>query len=245
MPTPYNPEEHHSRDPLYEDVAPRFNPASLDDDATKPADKALLEVLGNQPRRRGRPPGSKNKPKTDTATGQLSWSGGQRPRQTAGGASPPPTDEDIKKRIEAKRRKAKEYEARILKEGNEALMQLFMATGVPAGLLYIKPPEASTLTPNFTPLANRIAIQPMQAKVIGLTMAEWEGSTIGGKMAMGLMRDSPLRLAVLSIASVLMVGQQVKTVMDLKKEFQPFINAYKKSKNPQAQEDSGDDRVSA
>ena len=232
MPTPYNPEEHHSRDPLFEEAP--FNPARLTGDATKATDTDLLKALGSMPKRRGRPPGSKNKPRMDSETGQLS--GGPRRPQTA-----TPT-ETVKKALEArlkeKKKRTDELEARILNEGNQALMQVFTSVGVPASMLYIKPPEAKTLTPNFTVLANRLAIQPTTAKVLAMTLAEWEGSTVGAKASAIILKDSPLRLAVLSIASILMIGQQVRTVMEVRKQFEPFIAAHKKDQKEQKEEQS-------
>lgn len=230
MPTPYDPSEHHSRDPLYEE--PPFNPARLTGEATMPTDTELLKALGSMPKRRGRPPGSKNKPRMDSETGQLS--GGPRPRQSA---TPADTVRKAQEeRIKQKRKRAEELEARIISEGNQALMQVFVSVGVPPSLLYIKPPEAKTLTPNFTALANRLAIQPTTAKVLALTLSEWEGSTVGAKIAATMLKDSPLRLAVLSIASVVLVGQQVKTVMEVRKEFEPLLQAYKKSQQEKAQQ---------
>lgn len=229
MPTPYDPSEHHSRDPLYEE--PPFNPTALTHDATRATDTDILNALGAMPKRRGRPPGSKNKPKMDADTGQLS--GGPRPRQTA----TPTADAkvDIERRIREKKKRTDELEAKIIHDGNQALMQLFVTLGVPPKLLYNRPPEAKTLTPNFTPLANQIAIQPTTAKILAMTLAEWEGSSMGAKVATTMMQDSPLRLAVLSIGSVLMIGQQVKTVMAVQKQFEPFLKAYKKKQAEEAE----------
>jgi len=207
-----------------------FDPTILNQEATKSATLDLLSTLsrttksrGSTGRPRGRPLGSKNKPKIDPLTGQLS--GGPKPKAD----QQPSTVEELKKRNAAKKKRAEELEARILEEGNEALMSMFIGLGVPAQMLYLKPPPIKVVNSNYTPWANRIAIKEGTAKVLSLTAAEWESSNAAAQIAVNVMKDSPLRLAVLSIASVFMVGRQVKAVIDLQNELKPWIEAYKKA----------------
>ncbi len=215
---------------------PRINPSVLTGEATRAATRDLLaQLAADRGRRRGRPPGSKSTPKMDPVTGQLTGGPGSRPRQHA---PSPSTAEELRKkareRAQSKVKRAKELQESILKDGNEALAQLLQGMGVPAQFIYVKPPEVKVVDTNFTPWMNRIAIQPMTARILGLTAAELEASDIGGKVVDVVTADSPIRLVVLSVASVAMIGRQVKAILDLRAELEPVITAYRQA---QAQEE--------
>lgn len=218
---------------IYESQSPVVrDPTALTEDATRSSSgDDLMRILGSQTRRRGRPPGSKNKPKMDRETGQLS--GGPRPRQEATTAQQ--AQQVRERRIRDKKRRASELEDKILKDANEAIMSILMGAGVPGEILYQQGhiPEQKVSGSHYTPIGNKIAIQRFEARVLALTLAEMEGSDIGGKISSKIAEDSPIRLAFLGIASVLVVSQHVKGVLEMRKQFEPYLKAYQEAKRAQ------------
>lgn len=206
-------------------IKPSSDPA-LTPDATMPINPSMIGGISGivPPRRgRGRPPGSKNKPKMDPTTGQLS--GGP----TAPG-TPTPTqaqlDAEKKRKLDAKKAKADEWAKRIVTDGNEYIMSLLMTQGVPGALLYKQIPIAEVVNPNYTPIANKVAIQPSLAKLLGATLAELETSDAGSKLAAVAMEDSPIRLGFLCVASGLMLAKHLKEVMEVRKDIGPYVQRY-------------------
>lgn len=217
---------------IYESQSPAVtSPRALTEDAMKSSSQAdLMKILADRPRR-GRPPGSKNKPKIDQQTGQLT--GGPRPRQEA--TDPQQAQQVRERRLRDKKKRAAELEDKILKDANEAIMSLLMGAGVPGEILYEQGhvPQQKLTGSHYTPIGNKIAIQKFEARVLALTLAELEGSDIGGKISSKVAEDSPIRLAFLGIASVLVVGQHVKGIMEMRKEFAPYLEAYERAKKMQ------------
>lgn len=225
-------------------------PEFLDSEATKPISAAdFLRNLQTPPRqippssaapkRRGRPPGSKNKPKIDPATGEVII-----PSSISGGSTSSSGDQgDAKRRAEAERRlaqkkkRAKELESKILIDLNELILELLMDAGVPANALYVNPPEQLKEDSNYTALGGAIAFNRREAKVFSLTLSELEGSSIGGKASKVIQQDSPLRLLALGGLSLLMMGTHLKSIMEIQKQFAPFIEAQRRMKQQQRQEE--------
>ena len=208
----------------------------LSPDALASTDAQLLAALAASPPRprRGRPPGSKNKPKVDE-NGQI-----VPPRSPSTPKSATPTDDLAKKRL-AKAKTAQEWQNKIMTEANEGLMQLLIGMGVPTGLLY-EPgyaPAAKIPNSHYTPLALKIAIPPNHAKVWGLTLAEFQSSDMGGKLTEVVAGDSPVRLIILALASLGLGAQYVKGLMELRKDMDPFIRAYQARKQQEANQATG------
>jgi hypothetical protein len=174
----------------------------LGPDAMRAADEDILTQLMAAPARkpRGRPPGSKNKPKTDE-TGSYIPPG---KRASSGSATGEGQSEQAK--VEAKQKLAKEYEKKIL-EFNTELMSWLVSNGIPAGLLFKngQPPNQPITNSNWTDLAQQIAVPPHLAKMAGLTAAEIQSSTIGTSVFDTIQGDSPIRLVIL-IGGTLLVG---------------------------------------
>jgi hypothetical protein len=184
---------------------PSDGPEVLGPDAMKAADAEILAQLAAAPARkpRGRPAGSRNRPKVDDS-GNFVPPGRRR-------TTTEPQDEtseaELQRKIAVKKRLAGEYERKIL-EGNEALLGFLIQNGVAAGLLYKNgqpPNQGAKVNPNWTDLANQLAIPPHLAKVAGYTAAEIQSSTIGTSVISTLEGDSPIRLLVL-LGATLVVG---------------------------------------
>ena len=217
MPTPNNIEEQHYFDPTY-----------LNDEALKvPADDLITTLERDAKARRiGRPPGSKNKPKMDRTTGQLT--GGPRSRP-----STPKPDEPVtnRKLLAEKKDHQDKWKDKIITEWNDSMFELFIQFGIPQEFLYNpgygpSPQE----TRKYTPYGKRLAIKPLTAHALAATLTELEYSNAGAKLAAKAIQDSPLRLAFFGIASIVMVGSQVKAVLDLRSELQPYIEAWQQAK---------------
>lgn len=217
----------------------------LTTEATRPSTVDLLEQLAKDRGKRRNPNqqptnarATKNRLSMDKETGQLYGGPGSRPRTTSSTSRPLQTDskseEELRKAIERKRKRAKELESRISTEANEAMAEfLYSMMQVPKEFIWKNPPPEKVIDNNYTPWMNRIAISPWTAKIWGMTLAEVENSSAGAKIAMTAMQDSPLRLMLLVGASVVMAGKQAKAIIDLRTEIQPYLEAYQRAKQEQ------------
>lgn len=197
---------------------PSDSPDVLGPDAMKAADEAILAQLASAPTRprRGRPPGSRNKPKTDSE-GNFVPPGQRRKTEDKAGDD----DEAAKARakIEAKKRLAKEYETKVL-EGNEKLLGFLIQSGMPAQLFYKNgqpPNQGDKGNPNWTDLANQVAIPQHLASLLGLTAAEIQSTTIGTSVIGTLEGDSPIRLLVLLGATLIMGVPYLRNLNEIRK----------------------------
>lgn len=198
---------------------PTQGPEVLDAEATRAADADILAQLASAPARprRGRPPGSKNKPKTDEHGNFIP------PGQRKSPPKEPPTADDeakAKAKVAEKKQLAKTYENKIL-EANEQIFGFLIQAGVPAAMFYkngVAPNQGATGgNPNWTDVANQVAIPPHLAKVAGLTAAELQSSTIGSGITTVLEGDSPIRLLVLIGATVVMGVPYLRNLNEIRK----------------------------
>ncbi len=208
-------------------------PETLSADATKAADAAILEQLMAAPSkpRRGRPLGSLNKPKTDDA-GTFKPPG--RSKTTTGSIN---LDDDDKKMlaVEAKKKLAKEYEKKIL-EGNTQLFSWLIQQGMPPGLFFKngQPPNQPAGNPNWTDLAHQVAIPPHLAKMLGLTAAELQSSTIGTSVFETIEGDSPIRRIVLIGGTLLVAVPYVRNLNEIRKRLGAMMEAQEQYNKEQA-----------
>lgn len=187
----------------------------LDSEATKSASDELSALLSNAPKRRGRPPGSKNKPKTDEFGNFLPP--GQRK------AAPTDQSEEARARakIAAKQARAVQHTETILNTLNDQIMGLLISQGVPQEWLFNKghgPSSTKQVNPAYTPLAQTIAIPKHVATLAGMTWAEAEGSAIGDTIMKTVNADSPLRLVVLGVATVLVAVPWLNSLNEVRKQ---------------------------
>lgn len=197
-------------------------PVILDPDAMKSASDDLASLLAQAPaRKRGRPPGSKNKPKQDEQGNFI----------PPGRRTSAPKDEDEaaknRRRIEDKKALAKKREEQILHELNDTLLGELVSLGIPQDLLFKNGsgPETKPLNPNYTPLAQQLAIPPRVAKMWGLVSAEAENSDIGNTLMTTVNADSPLRLIVLAVAAVVVTVPWVNQLNEVRKNVNQFMEA--------------------
>ena len=210
----------------------------LTPDAMRPSDADLLEQLARdrgKRRTRATPPPTnarKNRLSMDRDTGQLYGGPGSRPRQHATDSETlKKNEEEIRKRIAQKRKRASELESKIMQDANELLADfLHQGMGVPKEFIWKSPPPEKVIDSNYTPWMNRIAISPWSAKIWAMTIAEMETSDLGGKVEMTIGQDSPFRMLILAGASIFMVGRQAKAIIDLRTEIAPYMEAWKRAK---------------
>lgn len=199
---------------------PTDGPEVLGPDAMKSADADILAQLAAAPPRRrgGRPVGSKNKPKTDD-DGRFVPPG---TRRTTTQQAEPTSEAELARKIATKKRLAGEYERKIL-EGNEQLLGFLIQNGVAAGLLYKNgqpPNQGAKANPNWTDLANQLAIPPHLAKIAGHTAAEIQSSTIGTSVISTLEGDSPIRLLILVGATLVVGVPYLRNLNEIRKRMQ-------------------------
>lgn len=226
MPTPDNIEEQHYFDPSY-----------LGPETTAPPSDDLLTTLQRDAnaRKRGRPLGSKNKPKVDE-TGQMH---GGPTRRTWGRSQPPPKKDEeptVRAKLREKKQRQEMWRNKIITDWNDSMMELFMQFGVPQEFIYNDGyGPVAVDTRRYTPWGRRLAIKPLTAHTVAATLAELETSSVGVKMAAKAVEDSPLRLVFFGVASVVMVGSQVKAVLDLRNELAPYVEAWQRAKENERQ----------
>jgi hypothetical protein len=198
-------------------------PVVLDSDAMKSASDDLAMLLASAPARktRGRPPGSKNKPKTDAE--------GNFIPPTRRTSAPKDETEEAKQRrkVQEKKELAKKREQQILHELNDTLLGELVHLGIPQDLLFKNGtrPEAKPLNPNYTELAAQIAIPPRVAKMWSLIAAEAEYSDIGNSIMSTVNADSPIRLIILAVVGVVVTVPWVNQLNEVRKNVTQFMEA--------------------
>jgi hypothetical protein len=184
------------------------------------------------PRKRGRPPGSKNK-----ATLQREAEGKATTTREPSGArmvtpppKPPKPDDGLtpQQRHEHKLQRAAELSEKVADAINDNILLVLMSMGMEPDLLYMPgmAPQQVQVNNKYTPLARMLTIQPMQANTIGRFLAELEETETGGKVT-GAVSDGkgPLILyGILSLASVVQYGKNLK---DAYEKFEPLLTAYR------------------
>lgn len=167
----------------------------LETGRTRQPSKVPASTVLNAPPRRGRPLGSKNKPKDE-----------------------PPDPAKIRAE---KKKKRDEYTTRILEDANDQILALFISMGVPSDKVY-KPgmePAGDTESKKYTPLGSRLTISRFQAQTVASFLVDLEGSDLGGKMV-GAATDSVPAMVVKGLMVFGIVVQYVRGVAPVLKELQ-------------------------
>jgi len=193
----------------------------LDPEALKSVDLSIFSSIGTPPTsqmrvpaRRGRPPGSRNKPKVTTPAGRIVTE---------------PGEVELYKRVAEKKRAADEATAKILAEGNDYIMLTLISFGLPAELLY-KPGQAPTQveTSKYSPLGQKLAVSPTAAKIWGRTWAEFQFSDLGSRViSSGADKAMPLYLVLSGLALV----QKLWELNEFRKQVAPFIEVMQRERN--------------
>jgi hypothetical protein len=212
---------------------PTNGPEVLTQDAMQAADADILAQLSAAPPRktRGRPVGSRNKPKVDDS-GTFVPPGSRRP--------PASSDKDdaatIAKKIADKKRLAQDYEKKIL-ESNEQIFGFLIQAGIPPLMFYKNgqpPNQGSKINTNWTEVANQVAIPPHLAKIAGYTAAEIQSSTVGTSITDALEGDSPIRLLVLVGATIVVGVPYLRNLNDIRKRMVAMQQAANQYQEQQA-----------
>lgn len=137
--------------------------------------------------RRGRPPGSKNRPKDASAPEATAASGDTRVRIPSGIPRPVIDREkelaDKRKLKEARQKKIADYLTGDFSE--QALEMLISATPIPADMIFTKeaPATKRSKNPNLTQLGQRFAVPPDVADAWATVIAELSTTGGGSKIA--------------------------------------------------------------
>jgi hypothetical protein len=216
-------------------------PVVLDSEALKSHEPTMAEKLAANPPKRGpgRPPGRKN-------NSTLLREQGQAPSTRTSKIVPPRATpqkvpelslEDKQKAHAVKIARAEKLADDVAETINDNMMLLLMAMGVPTSLLY-KPgmePTAAKENSKYTPLAQQLALGPMQSQFIGRFLAEMEATETGGKIGASVSEGKgPLILyGILSGAAMIQWG---KGLMDAYKNIEPMLKAFQAEQTRQQQE---------
>lgn len=172
-------------------------------------------------RGRGRPPGSKNRPKPPEL--------GTNPPQRvvvppSRGSSTPATPDEAEAKKTAKKERAEQYSTWIVEELNDKVLMMIIGAGVPAEAIYTAgrvPPKAAT-NPHLTEFGNAIVIPADVADSWGKLFAELSYTDAGAKVTK--QQDNGLLTigfaALTALFSTYRYSQQLKPVLDMIKQAQ-------------------------
>ena len=225
-----------------EALAPALTEGSLAD-RFKAAPKTEVAANPTQPRKRGRPPGSKNK-----ATLAREAQEGVRKGDAVSGSkivAPPPKikkDDGLtsEQRVQNKLARADELASKVADTINDNLLLLLMSMGAPTELLY-KPgmePKRVKDDGKYTEFAQSLTLSPMQANIIGRFLAELEATDAGGKIGT-VASDGKGPLIVYGVLSFAAAIQYGKTLKDAYDKFEPLLTQYRASQLVNQQHDTG------
>jgi hypothetical protein len=217
-------------------------PTVLDDEALKPhvplsleqrlrSGKSTAEVMkeGATPKRRGRPPGSKNR---STVVKEA----------IEKGKKVDVTDLTPSERARLKAARAEALATKVTDAVNENLLMILMSMGCPPELLYKPGQEPKQVKENsrYTPLAQQLTIGDFQANMVGHFLAELEATETGGKFGSAV-ADGKGPLIFYGIISGLCAIQYIQTLSKVYQQFEPLLSAYKAQQlaNQQANKPEG------
>ncbi|MEM0142901.1 MAG: hypothetical protein QXL94_02970 [Candidatus Parvarchaeum sp.] len=179
-------------------------------DIKLPDSEAPVSTLVEPPKRRGRPPGSKNKvdsTKTDK-------------------------NAKIKARQEA-------YSKMITDDFNDYVMSALITIGIPAEYIYKegKAPIAIASYDKYTDLGNALAIKPVQAKVIANFMAAVE-NTDGTSKYVEKYTNGRAAIALKGLLAIGATGIYLGQINKVMVKLMPFIKAKREAESGQGSDDS-------
>lgn len=203
--------------------------------AGKPTEQVLAETK-TSPKRRGRPPGSKNKSTLEREARERAVTGSARLHIPPGPKDPTKPDDKPDKPVITGEMKAKRGEylgVKVAETVNDNLMLLLMSAGVPTELLYKAGRAPVKADSPYTDLAQMITMSTMQANLIGRFLAEVEATDTGAKLtSAGADGKGPLIIyGVLAGASVVQWGRSLAQAY---KQLEPILEAYRAAAREEA-----------
>lgn len=208
-----------------------LRPASTDDImAALDAATGPTARTASTTRRRGRPPGSKNR----------------TPLQKAAD-SDPELAEKLKKDAEreAKKARAETIEKQVYGELNDSIMTLLIGTfNLNPDMIYLpgKGPVVQKKDERFTDLGNALAIPPNLAHSIGRLAAELEGTGVGQTVS-GIGQNSNVGLIVAGGMTAFGIFQYARNLQNVFEKLKPILDARKAAMQSQAQGQSQEQPV--
>ena len=208
-------------DPNAMSLAERLRTQAKPTDEIKPA-----------PRRRGRPPGSKNKSTLEREAREAEARASGRPvlKPPSGGSPRGDKPEQPTETVDQRRRRmAARADYLATKVGdtiNDNLMLLLMSMGMPAEMIY-KPgyiPKGAT-SDKYTDAAMMLTLGPQQTNILGHFLAAVENTDTGGKIS-GAVTDGNGPLIIYGILSAAVMVQWGKNLMDAYRKFEPLLTQY-------------------
>lgn len=192
-----------------------------------------LDEFGNvKPKRRGRPPGSKNKTTLEREAAARGSGGGARMVTPPGKGAKPSEGLTLEQRVAHKQARAAELSVKVGEAINDNLMLLLMSMGAPSALIYNPgmEPAQTKAESKYTPLGQQLVLGPMQMNIVGRFLAELEATDIGGKAGAQL-SDGKGPLIIYGVLSLGAMIQWAKGLSDAYKQFEPMLKAYQAQQN--------------
>lgn len=191
-----------------------LRPASADDVMAALGNISTGKVASPTPRRRGRPPGSRNR----SAAEKLADTNPDAAKEL-----------EAQAKREAKKRRAEELEKQIYTELNDQLMSMVITMfSVPAEFLYNpgKEPTVAAKDDRFTELGQMFAIPPGLAKSVGRLASELEQTEAGSKIS-GVTQNSNVGLIVAGGMTIFGTVQYARRISSTLEKIRPFLEARK------------------
>lgn len=180
-------------------------------------DKVSAEIQGIK-RGRGRPPGSKN-----------------RPKEPAGDKPTAPTGAELLKERETKKKRSDQIAGQITGELNEALMKFLISQGAPPALLYNEghmPVSINKMAGKYTEVGTKLAVDDFTASMVAAFVVEVEDSDIGGQMV-AKATGGPVALVVKGLVAGACVVGYLNGVRQVMKQIEPVAQAYREYQRQQ------------
>jgi hypothetical protein len=192
-------------------------PVPLGRDALQEADAELLKLLNEAPARpkRGRPVGSRNKPKASGVVG----SGGREDAKTDKEGKP-----DLSEVARLKIAKTEAYTAQIVQGFNDQILMVLVSVGVPPQALFLdgKGPKPQNFRNDLTAVGNRVAIQPSQAHAIASFLTELEFTDTGSRLAKSVGSGNGA-MALKGLLAFAATVQYLQGLNSFRKEIEPLL----------------------
>lgn len=223
-------------------------PEVLTAEALKPSSLSIAEQIARnkangtitQPKRRpGRPPGSSSRSNVGSSSN----------------VNDSPSDDTEAKKAElearrirammakadSKKKKVDDYTNRIVSELNDNIMAAFISMGVPSTVLYKNgAPPIPVVSSNYTPIANQLAVKPLQAKAVAAFLVDLEYASEDSMVARA-MASATQGNAALAFKGILAAGavfMYVKGAIDTMNKLGPVIQAYQAMQEQQTRQNA-------
>lgn len=174
--------------------------------------------------RRGRPPGSRNKPRVPPTNRTL-------PRNES-------SDLTQDQKHEHKLGRAEVLTTQVSSAINDNIASLLLMAGVPPEMVYKEGhiPKEVIENEKYQPIVASLMMPNQTAKSIGRFLAEMETTDVGGKFGSAV-TDGKAPLIVYGLFSALGILQWGKQSMDTINKLKPLMDAYQAQQNVRAQQE--------